>query len=112
MVDAEAHRSKQERRQRWNALEQTQRRLTPLIRLIDLPQRGLTSQRRAEATRAVRASPPPWEEEALKTPHPFDSPDGFAPKGLNKSAQGRGDASCASVAVALGRRGIKDASPL
>jgi hypothetical protein len=40
-------------------------------------------------------------EEAIKTPDPFD----FAPKGLNKSAQGRGDASYASVAVALGSRG-------
>jgi hypothetical protein len=37
-------------------------------------------------------------EDVTKTPVPFD----FAPKGLNKSAQGRGDASCASVAVALG----------
>ncbi len=39
-------------------------------------------------------------EEAIKTLRPFD----FAPKGLNKSAQGRGDASYASVAVALGSR--------
>ena len=38
--------------------------------------------------------------EAIKTPRLFD----FAPQGPNKSAQGRGDASYASVAVALGSR--------
>ena len=41
-------------------------------------------------------------EAATKTPAPFD----FAPKGPHKLAQGKGDASCASVAVALGRRGF------
>ena len=42
-------------------------------------------------------------EEATKTPDALGSSHGLAPKGPNKSAQGRVDASCASVAVALGR---------
>jgi hypothetical protein len=44
-------------------------------------------------------------EEATKTPDSFNSSGGFAPKGPNKRAEGQGDASSASVAVALGRSG-------
>ena len=43
-------------------------------------------------------------EETTKTFDPLDLSGGFALKGPDKVAQGQGDASCASVAVALGRR--------
>jgi hypothetical protein len=51
------------------------------------------------AVRITRRQPrclPPWILRLVN----------FALKGLHKLAQGKGDASCASVAVALGRRGF------
>jgi hypothetical protein len=42
--------------------------------------------------------------ETTKTLDPLDLSGGFALKGPERAAQGQGDASCASVAVALRRR--------
>ena len=68
----------------------------PLGRSPAQPDVGLVGQRHLAASSARRTPTAGWLDSSRDVAFP-------APKGQNMSAQGRGDASTASIAVALGR---------